>query len=104
VLLLPNFQRSFSLFIATLFNWECKCRGFFISTKFIILVCVFCEQKRIENLARFLQNILRTIHFFLADCKDTSTLIASQFFFPSFITNDCERTMKKIIENDVEAD
>ena len=32
-------------------------------------------------MTRFMRNILRTNRFFLADCKDTSTLNVSQFFF-----------------------
>ena len=37
LLLLPNFQRSFSFFCYPFFNCECKCTSFFISTKIIFL-------------------------------------------------------------------
>jgi len=41
----------------------------------------FIQQKRIKNLTRFSTKYFKNYPLFLADCKDTSTLNVSQFFF-----------------------
>jgi len=48
-----------------------------------------------------LQIILRTIRYFLTDCKDTSTLNVSQFFFFFLFTKECERKEHLRFENKV---
>jgi len=65
VLLLPNFQRSFSLFIAIPFLiGSANVEAFLFPPNFIILISKFLENKRHKIRQNFLQNILRAIRFF----------------------------------------
>ena len=90
-----TFKDLLAFLLLPFFNWECKCRGFFISTKFIIPVCNFCEQKRIEKSSEISTKYFKNYPLFFSGLQRYKYIDCQPIFFHSFITNDCERNNEK---------